>query len=151
MKPLGVPFGSRQSAFMTFRCHLLLCLKTRMVEPDRRAPSTRDAWFSSSLRMRQPCENKTHHAVLCCLGFNLSPTTKSNATIPSLQWCLHNTPGFHKSQLYCWATASRRDDFNLCNKGVFFLSDYTDMTVLCLLRIKALHHLWTSSIRWMPV
>jgi len=27
----------------------LLCLKTRMVEPDSRAPSTREAWFNSSL------------------------------------------------------------------------------------------------------
>jgi len=32
----------------------LLCLKTRMVEPDSRAPSTREAWFNSSLRIRHP-------------------------------------------------------------------------------------------------
>lgn len=34
--------------------NLLLCLNTRMVEPERRAPRTRDAWLSSSLKIRQP-------------------------------------------------------------------------------------------------
>lgn len=33
----------------------LLCLKTLMVAPESLAPSTREAWFSSSLRIRQPC------------------------------------------------------------------------------------------------
>lgn len=42
-------------------CHPLLCLKTRIVEPDRRAPSTSDAWFSSSLKIRQPYNKKNPH------------------------------------------------------------------------------------------
>ena len=63
-RALGCParrFGLKDPCYEWFRCikrerapDSLLCLKTRMVEPERRAPSTREAWFSSSLRIRQP-------------------------------------------------------------------------------------------------
>ena len=36
-------------------CDLPLCLKTLMVAPDNLAPVIREAWFSWSLIMRDPC------------------------------------------------------------------------------------------------
>lgn len=69
----------------------LLCLKTLMVDPESLAPSTREAWFSSSLRIRQPCRTRDVGFIyikddLICL-------------FPPTQWTvLHNT-GRLKSQL----------------------------------------------------
>lgn len=46
--------GSSQTVYVG--TDSLLCLKTLMVEPESLAPSTSEAWFSSSLRIRQPCK-----------------------------------------------------------------------------------------------
>uniref|UniRef100_A0A6B0UY00 Uncharacterized protein n=1 Tax=Ixodes ricinus TaxID=34613 RepID=A0A6B0UY00_IXORI len=49
----GCPPTMASLSFLS-RSAMLLCLKTRMVAPDRRQPRMREAWLSSSLRMRQP-------------------------------------------------------------------------------------------------
>jgi len=42
-----------------------LCLKTRITAPERRAPRTSEAWFNSSLRIKQPWHN-AHQTCSCC-------------------------------------------------------------------------------------
>lgn len=55
--------------------YLLLCLKIRIVAPDSLAPSTSDAWFSSSLKIRQPWIRRGKRKILKRLHFTAKYVT----------------------------------------------------------------------------
>lgn len=69
--------GSKPRAVRKTHCYSLLCLKVLMVAPESRAPRIIEAWFSSSLTMRQPCAGNKHTE---CTEINLRRKRKPVGT-----------------------------------------------------------------------